>query len=230
MLEVQRALESFDPWAPARWAPVSDLDLLYERWCVVMMARAMCRWAGVALGEHLRVIVQDADVAVRPGPLLTVQRGEITARLLYEPAYAYGGDAPLVKLQEGRPWRPDLVIELSRSGHPFQLHVFDAKHRRDPARRRDGGLPLDAWSQLWFRYADGMGDRDTGMPVVGSVWMLWPGDHARRVMRTPAMWTDGWPMDRARTGAISLRPGVSRSVSMLEETLATLLGWDGLGR
>ena len=111
---------------------------------------------------------------------------------------------------------------MPRADGCIALHVLDAKHRRDPSRPHDDGLPLDALAELWFHYGDGLGDRDTGLPLVDSVWMLYPGSRPRVVPRVPAMATPDWPVDRLRGGTVSLVPDAGDDAGRV---LDTVLGW-----
>lgn len=226
--EVQRVLGGLAMRAPLQLAAPRDLDLLYEQWCVLKVVEAVAGWAGVAWAEQVAVRVVGELVHLEPGRLLDLAVGDVQVRVDYEPSYVAGGQDALVKLQPGRPWRPDLAIELARAGHPYRLHLFDAKHRRDPERAFDGGMPLAALQEIWFNYGDGIGDRDTGHPVVGSVWMLWPGDGPQRTLRAPTMLGPDWPSERVRGGAISLRPDQPRTTELLRETVAALLEQEGL--
>lgn len=228
MHEVERALGELALRAPLSVEAVPDLDRLYEQWCALQVAVAVAAWAGVVWTELLEVQLDGDLVRLPPGPLLTLQVGDRTVRVLTEPSYDNGGEGPLVKLQPGRPWCPDVVIELSRAGRPYRLHVFDAKHRRDPARAHDGWMPLEALQEIWFSYGDGIGDRDTGHPVVGSVWMMWPGEGAQRTLRAPTMLGKDWPEERVRGGAICLRPDRRETRATLRETVAVLLDQEGL--
>lgn len=223
LYRVDQELGALPTSAPRVWAPVPDLDQLWEVWSVLEVARALAAWAGVPIAELMRVDDDGHELALPQGPVATFERDGVTVRLMYEPAYAYDGDERLAKLQPGQPWRPDAVLEISRHGHVVALHVFDAKHRRDAARHHDGCLPLDALQEIWFHYGDGIGDRHTGLPLVASVWMIWPGAAAGLRLQAPAMLDDAWPLDRLRGGAIGLRPGVAEGRHLLEEVVATLL-------
>lgn len=191
---------------PTAFSPVADLDTLYERFVTLRIADALAAWAEVSLREHLQLRADGWGLCFPQGPLLTVKRGDLTVHLRAEPSYAYDGEGRVCRLRPGRPWRPDAVLEVLRHEHTVALHVLDAKHRRDPARAHDGGKPLAALADIWLRYGDGIGDRDTGLPLVQSVWMVWPGDAPLVDPQAPAMLLPGWPEDRLRGGSVSLRP------------------------
>lgn len=196
---------------PSPPAAVAALDELWEQWCTVALSRAL---AGV-LGAPDR-----ADL-VEPGWYATLRSGEVatwstpsrTIRLLYEPEIPHAATSPR-KLHPGRPWRPDGVVEVRWADGTLDLHVFDAKFRTEL-----GGAPWSALQEIWFKYAESIGDA-AGMPVVRSVWALWPGDGLRLV--GPAMLEPAWPIERVRGGTIGLRPGASDAV--LTPVLVTLLG------
>ncbi|MCB9697638.1 MAG: hypothetical protein H6738_12725 [Alphaproteobacteria bacterium] len=191
--------------APPAPAPIRTLDELWEQWCAVVVARALCEVLGPPDGQAL----------VDPGWFSTLRTGEVarwsserrTVRLLYEPEIGRSG-APR-KLIPGRPWRPDLVIEVRWADGTLDLHVLDAKYR------------IDGWSALhevWWKYGDSIGDAD-GWPVVRSVWVVFPGDGVR--LLSPRMLDPGWPVERLRGGTIGLTVG--RPGSQVAAVLTTLL-------
>ena len=129
-------------------------------------------------------------------------------RVLYEPEI--GSATTPRKWVPGRPWRPDLVLEIRWADGTLDLHVLDAKYRLDPTA---------ALSEVWFKYGDSIGDGD-GWPVVRSVWVLWPGEGLR--LAGPRMLDPGWPPERLRGGAIGLTVG--RPSDDLVRVVATVLG------
>lgn len=203
----------------ARAAPVAavvgTLDELWEQWCTVAVAAEL----GALLGHR-------AGALVEGGWFATLRRGEIArwqdrrrcVRLLYEPEYAFdGGDVR--KLFPGRPWRPDLVIEVAWADGTVDLHVLDAKFRLG----EDGYPPMDALQELWWKYGEGIGDA-ARRPLVQSLWVLWPGRRSKLV--GPTMLQKDWPPERLRGGAIGLWPGEGRGdlVGVLGTVLGTVLG------
>jgi hypothetical protein len=210
-----RAAELAAAAEAARAAPVpavvGSLDELWEQWCTVTVAQAL----RAALGPPVGALVD-------PGWFAQLRRGEVArwtaprraVRLLYEPEIAHGaGD--LRKLHPGRPWRPDLVIELRWADGTVDLHVLDAKFRVGDG----GGPPMEALHELWWRYGEGIGDAQ-GRPLVRSLWVLWPGRGLRPV--APGMLRDGWPAERLRGGAIGLWPG--EAPEGLERALRGVMG------
>lgn len=201
--------------------PVRNLDELYETWCAIQMASALAAWAGTSLGKVLRLESAGWFVKLPQGEIARVQRGDREFRLLYEPLYPFRGDGLIVKLHHGRPWAPDLVIEERAAGQPVTLHVFDAKHRIDPTRR--DRLPVDALREVWFKYPDSIGFRETMLPAVASAWILYPGPEYLVRLHSPQMLSDDWPPDRVRGGAVSLVPGAGDAVKSLQRLLGVLL-------
>ncbi|MCK6525485.1 hypothetical protein L6R49_29100 [Myxococcota bacterium] len=194
-------------------APLASLDELWERYCAVVTLQLLTAALGPPHGGE----------SLTPGWLSSLRRGEAArwnqprrvVRLLLEPEYHHRPGAPMRKLHPGRPWRPDLVLDIRHEGGQTELHLLDAKFRRDP----DGGPPLDALRDLWWRYGESIGDH-RGAPLVSSIWGLWPGDGLRLV--GPTMLDAAWPRARLRGGLIGLRPGQRHPE--LERTLAVLLG------
>ncbi len=134
-------------------------------------------------------------------------------RLHLEPTYAYRVGS-LRKLHPGRPWRPDLVVEVVYADGTQDLHIFDAKFQVDPG----GHAPQRALEEVWWKYGESIGDsRDA--PIVRSVWVLWPGHSTRLV--GPAMLRPFWPVDRLRGGAVGWWPG--RPAVDLDKVVSTIL-------
>ncbi len=191
-------------------APIRALDELWEQWCTVVVARALGDLLGAWSGTF----------EIDPGWFSTLARGEVatwtqelrTVRLLYEPEI--GREGEIRKLHPGRPWRPDLVVEVRWIDGSLDLHVLDAKFRREA-----GGPPWTALQEVWWKYGEGIGDA-SGQPLVRSVWVLWPGEGARLV--GPAMLKPGWPEERLRGGTIGLWPGTPSSE--LARALTVVLG------
>ncbi|MEQ1566321.1 MAG: nuclease domain-containing protein [Myxococcota bacterium] len=118
--------------------------------------------------------------------------------LWYEPSFA-AGSGELRKLFPGRPWRPDLVVDVAWADGTRDLHVLDAKYRLEA-----GGPPREALRELWWRYGEGIGDA-RGRPVVRSLWVVAPGDGLWLV--APGMMREDWPLERLRGGCVSIGPG-----------------------
>jgi hypothetical protein len=177
-------------------AAVGTLDELWELWSGITLLASLTRQLGPATGG-----------LVDSGWFATLRRGEIARwaderrvlTLSYEPEIAYG-EGEVRKLFPGRPWRPDFVILLAWADGTRDAHVFDAKFRLGEA----GGPPMEALRELWWRYGEGIGDRD-GLPVTRSLWALWPGRRSELV--APAMLRPEWPCERLRGGAVGLWPG-----------------------
>jgi hypothetical protein len=182
-----------------------DLDLLWERWCALTMVRTVAEVLG--RDPLSAALTQDDDVLAwaRDRPVLDGRVGALSVRLWVEPEYAHDGDTRFVKLVPGRPWRPDLVLEVARGGVPYALHVFDAKHSHD-LRRRDR-RPLDTLASVWDAYGETLVERDSQRRAVWSVWVLWPAPRPSMWARDPAMLSPGWPSDRLRGGTVGLVPG-----------------------
>jgi len=185
--------------------PLGNLDDLYETWCAIQMASALADWAGTSLGKVLRLEEAGWFVRLPRGEIVRVEKGGKEYRLHYEPQYHWKGRGDLVKLHPGRPWCPDLVIEVREQDRPVELHVFDAKHRIDP--EKPNRLPMEALKEVWFKYPDSIGFRKSGLPAVSSVWILYPGDRAELRLNSPQMLRSDWPQQRVSGGAISAVPG-----------------------
>lgn len=182
--------------APPAPAPVRALDELWEQWVTVAVVRALVG----ALGPP------DAGRLVDPGWFSTLRRGVVaswttdrrTVTVAYEPEIR-SGSGDLRRLGPGAPLRPDVVVTSRWADGTLDVHVVDAKYRHE-----DGGPPVDALRELWWRYGDGIGDA-AGLPVVRSVWVLAPGDGLW--LASPAMLREDWPVDRLRGGVVSAAPG-----------------------
>jgi len=202
--------------------PVRNLDELYETWCAIQVAAALATWADTSVGKILRLQEAGWFVRLPQGEIARVSKDDREFRLLYEPRYHWRGEDPLVKLHPGRPWAPDLVIEERAVGQPICLHVFDAKHRIDPTRR--DLLPVEALQEVWFKYTDSIGFRESLLPAVASTWILYPGKVYDVHLNSPRMLTPHWPVDRAQGGAVALPPGDPETAPGLAALLGHLLG------
>lgn len=191
-------------------SPLAPLDELWERWCTVMTYQALeRRWGPAEQGLELG---HGWFADVRPGVVArwTIPDGE--ARLHAEPTIGATGE--IQKLHPGRPWRPDLMLELRR-GSRVDLHIFDAKYRRE-----ENGVPWSALGEVWTKYGDGIGDAE-GWPLVRSVWIIWPGQGIR--LNGPRMLDPAWPKDRLRGGALGLDP--LESLEPLDALLGALVDY-----
>jgi hypothetical protein len=194
-------------------APLASLDDLWERYCAVVTLQLLTAQLGPPQG---------GDV-LEPGWFTSLRRGEVARwiqprrvlRLHLEPEYHFRPGSSMRKLHPGRPWRPDLVLDVRHEDGLVELHVLDAKFRRDP----EGGPPMEALQDLWWRYGESIGDHK-GLPLVRSIWALWPGDGLRLV--GPSMLDPAWPRARVRGGLIGLRPGHKHP--QLEGVLGVMLG------
>lgn len=194
--------------APPAAAPVRALDELWEQWCTVAVVRALADQLGPPDGEHL--VDPGWFSSLRSGPVARWSDARRTVTVSYEPEIGRAG-VPR-KLHPGRPWRPDLVIEVRWADGTLDLHVLDAKYRREA-----GGAPWGALQEVWHKYGDSIGDAD-GWPVVRSVWVLWPGEGLRLV--GPRMLDAGWPVERLRGGAIGLQPSETRGLQRVLDCVA----------
>lgn len=204
-------------------APLRNTDELYELWCTLVVARGLARLARRPLHELVGPALEGWFSELPRGRLLTVALKGWELHLSYEPVLAYDAadDASLAKLHPGRPWRPDLLLEVYAAGRLIEAHVFDAKHSLD--RGRPGGVPVDHVEQVWLKYPDSIGDPRTHLPRVASCWVLYPGPAAWVYLRGPAMLDQGWPAERVRGGAIALTPGIADTEAELERVLDILL-------
>ncbi len=198
------ALASPPPADTRLWEPIGHLDQLYESWAQLCLVRAFQTATGTA--RQTPPTTQQTACRFASGHAIEAEQGELSCRLLLEPTYDARPDGRIGKLIGGRPWRPDAALEVRRGGWLVGLHLFDAKHRRDATRPHDDHLPLDVQSELTQRYGDTIGDVHTGVPLVSSVWMLYPGSTNRLKPRVPSMLSGDWPVDRLRHGAVSLAP------------------------
>ena len=196
---------------PPMPAPVASLSELWEMWCVVQLARGLSEVLGPA--ESQQLVERGWFSSMRRGCVARWERAGLRLRLLYEPRYAFRAGEHR-KLQPGRPWAPDAVLEIRWPGGDVDLHVFDAKYRSER-----GGVPWEAVREIWWKYAEGIGDA-SGWPLVRSVWALWPGQGVRLI--SGRMLDEGWPQDRVRGGGIGLRPG--EAPAALRRVLQRLLG------
>jgi hypothetical protein len=198
--------------------PLRNTDELYELWCALALVQALSALAGPGRLRAAPAASGGWFNQLPRGELAAAELGSATLRLLYEPTYGHRGE--IVKLHPGRPWRPDLVVEVRRPDTPPRLHLFDAKHRLDPG----GQPPLEAARELWLKYPESIGDRHTGLPLVRSVWALYPGPPGPPWTFGPAMLTPAWDPARLRGGAIPLRPGEPEALRDLTDLLELLLG------
>ena len=183
---------------------------LGEAWVAVVVAGAVAEVLGPSLSGR----------AVDPGWFATLRRGELArwsepereVRIHYEPEIAYG-EGSVRKLFPGRPWRPDLVLEVRWADGTADLHVLDAKYRQER-----GGPPKEALRELWWTYGEGIGGPD-GRPWVRSLWVVAPGDGLWLV--GPGMTDPGWPVERLRGGCVSIGPGRRQA---LRDVVRTVLG------
>jgi hypothetical protein len=207
VLEVERGQ------LPPQPAPVRTLDALWEQWSVVAVVRALTTLLGSPSSGRL----------VDPGWFSTLRQGVVASwstperqvQVLYEPVYAYRGEEDVQKLHPGRPWRPDVVVEVCWADGTFDLHVLDAKFRWEA-----GSAPWSALIEVWWKYGESLGDKD-GLPLTRSCWVLWPGDGVRLV--GPRMLHPRWPIERLRGGTLGLQPGEEgqRLVQVLRTVLAS---------
>jgi hypothetical protein len=182
--------------APASAAPVRTLDQLWEQWCTLQVAAALVDLLGPP--DHGRIVDLGWVATLRTGEVASWSGTRRTVRVSYEPEYAFGA-GELRKLYPGRPWRPDLVVEVRWADGTVDLHVLDAKYRREA-----GSAPWTALQEIWWKYGEGIGDAALA-PTVRSVWVVWPGRGIRLV--GPAMLRPAWPLDRLRGGTLGLTPG-----------------------
>ncbi len=77
---------------------------------------------------------------------------------------------------------------------------------------------------LGLKYAESIGDPRTRLPLVDSVWSLYPGAPGPPRLFGPAMLEPTWPAGRPRGGALPLRPGAPGAHQPLAALLVQLLG------
>ncbi len=196
--------------------PLRNTDELYELWTTLAFVEALGRLLGRTLLDQLPV-EQGWFAELPRGELVSVEVSGLELVVHREPAYGHGGDAAIQKLVPGRPWRPDIVLEVRAAGQPVALHVFDAKH----ALRSAGPdrAPLELFDKPWLKYVDSIGTR-AGVPLVESCWMLYPGRFDRPLWKTPSMKGAGWPGDRPLGGSVAFAPG---RLDALERVLGHVL-------
>jgi len=223
LFEAWREVRDVLPLRPRpAFLPLRNTDELYELWSTLAFLQVL----GEVLERPLlpELEIQEGWFAELPTDLLVeVTVGETELRVHREPAYRWGGDDPVQKLVAGRPWRPDLVLEVRRGGWPISLHVFDAKHSLSTRGR--GGAPWELFEKVWLKYVDTIGLGD-GTPLVDSCWILFPGRVDRAVLKSPSMLWPTWPTERPRGGALPLTPlGTTDALrTVLEAILAVSLG------
>ncbi|MBI2375085.1 MAG: hypothetical protein HYV07_13900 [Deltaproteobacteria bacterium] len=223
-------LEALEVGAPLpAFVPLDSLDALYETWCSVELARSVARTFDSTLFEVLRLDRDRWFVRIPKGEYGRVDRGPVELRLLFEPLYEHTSTEPLSKLHPGRPWCPDVVLEIRKEGRPVALHVFDAKHRVDP--NRFAGVPKEALHEVLSKYPDSIGFTETRLPAVMSAWVLYPGPFPHVELNSPMMLSSAWPAERVRGGAIALRPGLPECSAKLDQVLEAMLApWIELPR
>ncbi len=195
---------------PSRTA-FAGLERLWEIGSAIRLLSALEQTLGPPTGRANLGLAWGTDVeGLRAAEWRETHR---VVRLHLEPVYAYRVGS-LRKLHPGRPWRPDLVVEVVYSDGTQDLHIFDAKFQVDPG----GHAPQRALEEVWWKYGESIGDaRDS--PVVRSVWVLWPGHSTRLV--GPGMLRPFWPIDRLRGGAVGWWPG--RPAVDLDKVVSTIL-------
>ena len=208
------ALELEPP--PREWLPLGSVDDLYETWVVVALARELCELVGEPLAARLRIERADRWFAsLARGEVMRVQLDEARELVLHrEPSFGFAGSGTFVKLHRGRPWCPDAAVEVRHSGHPIALHVFDAKHRIDQG--EPGGVPWSSLQEVWFKYGESIGYRETGLPAVSSLWVVYPGSRPHVRLLGPGMLGAAWPAERLRGGAIAASPGTDAGAGLRE--------------
>ncbi|MBI4815738.1 MAG: hypothetical protein HY791_05760 [Deltaproteobacteria bacterium] len=199
------------------FVPLDSLDALYETWCAIEVAKSAARAFDATLSNVLRLDRDRWFVHLPRGEYGRIDLGEVELRLLFEPEYAYNSTAELRKLHPGRPWCPDVVLEVRRDSRPVALHVFDAKHRLDA--NRFASVPKEALVDVLAKYPDSIGFCESGLPAVMSAWVLFPGPVPHIELNSPQMLGESWPPARVRGGAIALRPGMPEGGAKLEELL-----------
>jgi hypothetical protein len=196
--------------APPAPAPVRALDELWEQWVAVVAVRALVGLLGRP--ESGRLVDPGWFSTLRRGPIASWSDERRRVVVSYEPSFA-AGSGELRKLFPGRPWRPDLVVDVAWADGTRDLHVLDAKYRLEA-----GGPPREALRELWWRYGEGIGDA-RGRPVVRSLWVVAPGGDGSWLV-APGMLREDWPVERLRGGCVSIGPG---GVAALGRVLSALL-------
>lgn len=190
--------------APPSLAPVRALDELWEQWVTVATLRALRQCLGPPDGE--RLVDPGWFARLTRGPVARWSQPHRTVTLSYEPEIPHAA-REIRKLFPGRPWRPDLLVEVRWADGTLDLHVLDAKYRLE-----QGGPPKEALRELWWSYGEGIGDA-RGQPLVRSVWVVGPGDGVWPV--APGMLAPDWPLERLRGGCISIRPGQNHAMQQV---------------
>lgn len=191
------------PGAPFDLAIV-ELPLLYERWCVLQVVRALLATGGTLREQRLLAPSSDDAAGLvaslqlsSDDPLLIVESAGWTLTLRYQPRYrpfvaTSSSSTELVSLD--RHTRvPDLAIEVTRAGDAPRLLVFDAKYRLEHEGR---GVPRDALAEA-YAYAGAIGYG--GAPAVMAALLLYPGSGA------PERYPGG-------AGAVPLLPGATTAL------------------
>jgi len=132
--------------------PVKSLAELYEVWCYLAAVSIASDVLGVAIDAKQLFVIEDRGINLRVVPgrrsevVLQVEDGRISI--------AYNRE---FRMLTGRQ-RPDIVLEVNRSGVPPMVLLLDAKYRLDTSSEYieafDGpGPPIDAIGQM-HRYRD----------------------------------------------------------------------------
>lgn len=160
--------------------PIADLPYLYETWCALQLVVATLELGGEVISQHLIRAVRSDDETLQTlslndaAPLLSIQLGEKTLSLRYQPRYrpqkTRTASGTLVSLD--RHTRvPDVALEITQAGKLPQVLVFDAKYRLDEDGR---GVPQDALADA---YAYGGAIGVNGQRATLGVLLLYPGTH-----------------------------------------------------
>lgn len=204
-------------------APLRNTDELYELWCVLTLSSVLADLARRPLHQLIGPTLAGWFTELPRGRLFTVSLNGWELHLHYEPELRWRPPegAALGKLHPGRPWRPDLLLEVRAAGQLIEVHLFDAKHSLDPAHPH--GVPTHLLDEVWRKYPESIGDPATLLPRVGSCWILYPGATPHIDLIGPAMLDPRWPAERVRGGAIALTPGKSDTHADLRRVLEILL-------
>ncbi len=185
------------------FAPLDDIDTLYEVWSVLQVVAALAEIAGTTSEEVLELGTQGWFVEL-PRRVAVAQIGDAQISVLYEPAIGRDGDGQLARVTGRAPLRPDVCLLVRRPGARARAHIFDAKHRLDRSQPRE--VPLSAVHEVWTKYGEAFGYRGDGAPAVDSVWVLYPGETSEPFTISPHMLEAEWPAQRLRVGAVPLLP------------------------